>query len=103
MEYICLSCGHSWDRDPTATYLQCPEPSCRSRDVVPSSFWAMVEEGRRRGVSHNTPILDIIDACQAVSGEESLLKLGFLEAWRVMRRVIKEIEHPRRSRIAVER
>ncbi|MEM2386045.1 MAG: hypothetical protein QXO67_03580 [Candidatus Bathyarchaeia archaeon] len=55
----------------------------------------MVDVGRKRGISHNTPLLDIIDAFQTVWGKESLLELGFAEFWRVMKRVIKEIENPR--------
>jgi len=105
MEYMCLECDHHWDAlEVPSGYRQCPNPECRGSDVAPASFWNMVEEGRKRGISHNTRFLDIVNAFQAVWGKESLLSLGAVEFWRVIKRVIKEVENPRyrRERAHVE-
>ena len=102
MKYLCLDCGHGWDSTVTATYRRCPRPDCRSRDVAPASFYRMVETARKLGINYHTPLSDLISAFQAVSKEEALLRLGFREFNRVMRRVIKEVEHPRRGRVHVE-
>jgi hypothetical protein len=57
----------------------------------------MVEVAREQGISHNTPVLDVMKSCQAVIGQESLLKLGFLEFMRIMKRVIDEVENTARQ------
>jgi len=92
MEYLCLECGYKWDTLATG-YRRCPK--CLSYDTAPATFWLMVETGRKLGISPHTPLLDVINAFQSVWGHESLLNLGIQEFWRVMRRVIKEIENPR--------
>jgi|GEM_PF-4275093 len=96
IKYMCLECGHKWDATENPSgYRQCPNENCRSTDVVPAGFWRMVEVGRQLGISHKTPFLDVIKSFQAVWSEEGLLRLGVFEFWRVMKRVIKEIENPR--------
>ncbi|MCS7113806.1 MAG: hydrogenase maturation nickel metallochaperone HypA [Candidatus Bathyarchaeota archaeon] len=78
MEYVCLDCGTTWPVrriDITLGYRRCPK--CRSYDTAPANFWQMVEVGRQRGISHNTPILDVIDAFQAVGGEGKPSEFGF--------------------------
>jgi len=62
----------------------------------------MVEAARQLGINYHTPLRDLLRAFQVVSKEEALLSLGFREFNRVMRRVIKEIEHPKRSIVHVE-
>ena len=95
MEYTCLLCGYNWDTVKTDNHLalgyrRCP--ACRSYDVAPASFPRMVEIARELGISHITPLQDIMIAFQAVWMKEGLLSLGFREFFRVMRRVINEVE-----------
>jgi hypothetical protein len=98
MEYICLDCGYRWTIrkfELMLNYRACPK--CRGYDTVPASFEKMVEVAERLGINDNTPLIDILNAFQAVWGHESLLELGFREFRRVMRRVIKEVEKRRRG------
>jgi len=106
MKYICLDCGHEWDRSSIIGSPQCPNvsnPPCRSHNVFPASFWNMVEEGRKLGIHPNTPFRDLIKAAQAVGAYESLIALGWQEFRRVMGRVVKEIEKTPIKRIAIEK
>lgn len=101
MRYICLDCGREWDTVAFG-YRRCVYSNCRSYDTAPASFWDMVENARSLGINDNTPILDLISAFKAVRSEQSILTLGFREFRRVVKRVIKEVEHPRPSRVHVE-
>lgn len=100
MQYVCLKCGHIWDTSPKIIwgYHRCTNANCRSTDTAPVGFWAIVEVARERGISYDTPILDVITACQTVQQEESILSLGFREFRRVIKRVIQEAEQRQRRK-----
>jgi len=95
MNYMCLDCGYIWEIAKVKLrlgYRRCPR--CRSYDTVPEGFFKMVETGKKLGISDKTPFLDLYDAFIAVWREKGILELGVREFWRVMRRVIREIEKP---------